>query len=117
MADVASLQAEIESLRHTITILTGRDEGSDVDVPGLGPVRMPKLVRRTYNILRARMGKTVSRNTLFEACYFDKPEDRQPDSLRIVDVLALKVRKAIAGATVELQLDWGVGYRLVERAQ
>lgn len=57
-------------------------------------------------------GMVVSKESLFEAIYFDRIEDDRPESMKIVDVQVSKIRKLLPDGFGSIDCVWGVGYRL-----
>lgn len=59
--------------------------------------------------LALQLGKTVHKNSLMDAVYFDKIEEAHE---KIIDVMICKMRRKILGSRFEVETVWGKGYRL-----
>jgi DNA-binding response OmpR family regulator len=59
-------------------------------------------------------GRTVSREALHDALYWNKSSDEDPD-IKIIDVQMCNVRKLLKPLGIEIENQWGQGYRLIEK--
>lgn len=85
------------------------DHGESHDWDGL---RMTPKERAIAEYLRARMGKTVSRDAIMNALYFDDPNGG-PD-IKIIDVFMCKLRRKLIGSGFRIETDHVIGYRMTE---
>lgn len=63
-------------------------------------------------LLRARMGKTVSRDAIMNALYFDDPNGGP--NIKIIDVFICKLRRKLIGSGFRIETDHITGYRMAE---
>lgn len=63
-----------------------------------------------FDLLRAKMGKFVRRDTLMDALYWNAKE---PPISNIISVYISHIRKKLRGSGYDIESWWGRGYRLV----
>lgn len=101
------LRTEFESLSDSIQTLAMAyilPEPENIEWRAHGLSRMQA---RFASILRAKLGKVVTREAIMNALYFDKMGD-EPEP-KIIDVLACQTRKKLKGLYT-IEPAWGVGY-------
>lgn len=64
--------------------------------------------RRFMDALFARPGKTVTRDSIMDALYFDQGNEPGP---KILDVFATRIRDKICGSEFAIENVFGVGFR------
>ena len=96
------------------------------------PFHLTVTEERYVEILYARLGRLVRKESILDAAYFDRNYDAVPDT-KIVDVIICKIRtkgfgtanpipnvrrvpgKNYTSAPFEILTEWGRGYRMVHR--
>lgn len=115
--------AKIENATYSIETLCQSYMAPDVqnNWEGLG---LTKKERDFADLLYSRLGKTVTKDSLYNVLYFDRvhggPEDK------IIDVFICKLRHKGFGIRekmhpsrilpFEILTDWGIGYKMVHRS-
>ncbi len=69
---------------------------------------------RMAGMLYKRMGKVCTKSQIFEAAYYQRPDD--PPDAKIIDVFLCKIRKKLRhfDAPYNVETVWGIGYRMVD---
>lgn len=90
------------------------DDRGEVRYYGLS-IALSKAEARILSALVAAPGRCLSKNSLFDAIYFDRPGSEDIE-IKIIDVFVCKLRKKLvplAPAGVAINTLWGRGYELV----
>jgi len=104
---------EIDRLNGVINTLLTPASVPIVHMEGIGEVRLTKAGARCFGALKHRQGYPVTREALFEAIYFDRPEQDRPASMREVDAYIRDIRKQMIGSTRRIETVRDVGYRML----
>jgi len=89
-------------------------ERNEVRFAGLSIAITAKHFRILDALVKAR-GRAVSKEALFNACYFDQPGS-QDIEIKIIDVFICKLRaslKPLVPFGIEIKTHWGRGYEFV----
>lgn len=106
-AKCVALQAECDRLEARVMLLEDALYGGDPHFPV--EWELTKLETRWLATLYARSG-VVTRDMLLTAIY----QERSLPDLKILNVVACKVRRKVAPFGVEIETVWGRGYRLAD---
>jgi DNA-binding response OmpR family regulator len=77
-------------------------------------VRLTPNEASLFRLLKARLGRAVSRNALLDVASFHHGWDKEPMP-KIVDVYICRLRRKLIGSGFGIETAWGHGYRLVKR--
>ena len=98
----------IEFLLECLDLATFRDRIPEYSI--IGPYDGP--INRCYRRLVQSAGRSLSKNELYNAMYFDRSESELP-TMKIVDVMIHKIRKKLPPHQ-QIQTIWGWGYRMID---
>lgn len=84
----------------------------EVDVEWQLKFGLTKLESRMAERLHASFGKSVNRDAVMNACYFDTMDQPHP---RILDIFVCRMRKKLAGSPFKIETVRGVGWRMIRR--
>lgn len=88
--------------------------GLAVDWKKYGLAKKPA---RICALLHKRLGKTVSRDAILDAMYFDNTagEDKLIDARKLIDVFVCQAKKKLERSPFSIDNDWGEGFRMTEK--
>lgn len=106
-----ALDAKLDELRgHTSPFLTPTML-EDWDRFGLSGAQT-----RVANLLHTKLGKAVSKDSIMDTLYFDRPDDAP--HIKIIDIYICHIRRKLKehGDKYCIETVWGRGYRMREGA-
>jgi len=101
---------EAEDPREILDYLTGSDPEDLVLAKREFGLTLAEA--KVFQVLKARLGRVVSRDQIIRAAYYDRDEPNP----RTLDVLICHARKKIKGSDYEIRTEPGVGFALVHHA-
>jgi len=102
---------EVDKLSAQLSLLCRgyMEPAKDEPLPG---VKLTPNEARVFSLLKARLGRAVSRGALLDAASFHHGWDSEPTN-KVVDVYVCRLRRKIKGSGFVIETAWGQGYRMV----
>lgn len=85
------------------------EPAGDDPLPG---VKLTPNERSMFALLKARLGRAVTRGALLDAASYHHGWDREPQP-KVVDVYICHLRRKLKGSGFAVETVWGQGYRMV----
>lgn len=106
---------EVDRLAAQVSLLCRGYMEPAGDEP-LAGVKLTPNEARVFSLLKARLGRAVSRGALLDAASFHHGWDSEPTP-KVVDVYVCRLRRKIKGSGYAIETAWGQGYRMVAAGQ
>lgn len=109
--EINRLKDRIEALEMQLVAV--RREFGEFEIPGIENTKLTARQRVLCKLLHDARGRTVSRQTLYNAIYALMPQADWPHD-KIIDVYICYIRRRLKGTRWEIRTVWGSGYSLHE---
>lgn len=112
--EIAEGMKPMDAVEYLLGVVESiQSSGEVMDDPVFDGMPARPMVRRFVNHLHKNIGRTMTKEALYQALYFDRADADDLPALKIVDMFACLARKALP-ARFSIETVWGVGYRMVE---
>jgi len=98
-----------EDLSNELTVLTRAYIVPTDPADDLRQYKLTATQVRLFNILKSRRGAVVTKSSIMDALYFDKPNEALD---QIINVEICYLRKKLAGTGYVIKNEWGRGYMM-----